>query len=237
MKTFTSPQTMKCLHTFCKHCLEQHAKRSDVGDAQGLECPRCKQFTALSDVTACTRTEQLLALFERVTTPKVCFRCENESAKWKCNDCDDFYCELCRKYHDKLKKFQSHKWTSASDVEQQCVVEKTIFCCDHTDNQVQFYCFDCETLLCTACLLKDHDSHKREFIKHAASDVKSNIVSKLTAVRQIANERFIRSENLKETRLLVQTFSDRAAEELKAKYEFLKQKLDDDYQTLKEQLQ
>ena len=115
MKTFTSPQTMKCLHTFCKHCLENHAKRSSVDDVQGLECPRCKQFTAQSDVTACTRTERLLDLYERGTKRKMCFQCETESAECKCQDCDKCYCAACKRDHDKVKVLQGHVWIDVAD--------------------------------------------------------------------------------------------------------------------------
>ena len=229
---------MKCLHTFCKHCLENHAKRSDAGDAHGWECPRCKQFTALSDVTACTRTEQLLALYERGTKRKMCFQCDTETAEWKCKDCEDFYCKTCKIDHGRIKKFRGHEWSNISEVQEDYVRDKNIICNEHADNQVEFYCFDCEALLCSLCLLKaDHGRHNRETIEVAAAVVRSNVVAKLAAVSQIANERFVRSEKLKETRLLVQTFSDNFSEELDARYEFLKQKLDDDYHTLKASLQ
>ena len=190
---------MKCLHTFCKHCLESHAKRSDVGDVQGWECPRCKQFTALSDVTACTRTEQLLALHERVTKPKVCFQCETESAKWKCNDCDKFYCSSCKDLHDQFKMFRGHQFTDVAELQEDIVVNTPIYCDAHSDEQVEYYCFDCETLLCTKCAIFDHDGHNRDSVKNSVPHVVAEVHKKLVRVDKIAQERFLRSERLKDT--------------------------------------
>ena len=227
---------MKCLHSFCKHCLEQHAKRSDVGDAQGWECPPCKQFTALSDVTACFRTEQLLVLYERVTKPKMCFQCETESAQWKCNDCDDFYCQLCKDLHDRIKKFQGHVFTSVKELTENLVVDTPIRCSIHTAEHVEYYCFECKMLLCTKCAIYDHDGHKRDSVENSVSHVVSDVNKTEAQIHEIAQERFLRSERLKDTRLLVQTFADSSHEALKTQHEDLKRKLNETFESLSKRL-
>ena len=205
MKTFTSPQTMKCLHKFCKHCLENHAKRSSVDDVQGLECPQCKHFTAQNYVTACTHTEQLLELYERVTKPKMCFQCETESADWKCQDCDRSFCAACKRDHDKVKVLQGHVWIELAESQDGLVLDAPVACSMHSGKQAKYFCFECDVMLCSLCLLQGHDGHKRDTVHNATGHVKSKVDEKLAAVKQICNFRPLMS--LKSFELVVLRFA------------------------------
>ena len=66
--------------------------------------------------------------------------------------------------------------------------------------------------------------------------VKSKVDKILVAVKQITNERFLRAEKLKDTSLLIQTYADESFDAIKSRYEFLKQKLDNDYESLTQKL-
>ena len=182
----TSPHIMKCLHSFCKQCLETTANETSLNDVKGYQCPECKEFTALSDVTACTRTEQLLALYERVTKPKVCFQCETESAEWKCNGCVEFYCDACKQLHDKIKMFRSHECVAASDAQEEMVIQKVIHCTKHPDVPVELFCVQCSTLVCLHCATLDHEGHERDSIDKSLPQVVELVGQELGKVKQLS---------------------------------------------------
>ena len=47
------------------------------------------------------------------------------------------------------------------------------------------YCFDCCSLICPNCTVKDHQGHKLEFSQIAASDTRKKLMEKLTPLRKL----------------------------------------------------
>ena len=47
------------------------------------------------------------------------------------------------------------------------------------------YCFDCGSLICSHCTVKDHNGHKLEFNKIAAPDTRKKIMEKLKPLREL----------------------------------------------------
>ena len=46
------------------------------------------------------------------------------------------------------------------------------------------YCFDCGSLICSHCLVKDHKGHESEFNKEAAPDIKKKLMEKLKPLKK-----------------------------------------------------
>ena len=91
--------------------------------------------------------------------------------------------------------------------------------------------------MCALCAVFSHDSHSRLTVQSALDHLKAEINTDLAKVRDFSNKRFLRGHLLQETRLLIQLLADKSFADVKARYDQLWQKLDDDYQKLKEQLQ
>ena len=47
------------------------------------------------------------------------------------------------------------------------------------------YCFDCGSLICSHCLVKDHKGHESEFNKEAAPDERKKLVGKLKPLKEL----------------------------------------------------
>ena len=47
------------------------------------------------------------------------------------------------------------------------------------------YCFDCGSLICPHCIVKDHNGHKLEFNKIAAPDTRKKLLDKLKPLREL----------------------------------------------------
>ena len=205
-KTFTSPKITKCLHTFCSACLDNNIDQSSIGDVKGLNCPQCQRFIAITDVTTCTNTERLLKLYENATAEKKCFQCEISRAEWRCKECDDYYCDVCKQEHDKFRKFRAHTCSRLTSTEHDStfVLNTPVYCSDHREQPVQYYCYDCNTLFCTQCAVCKHDGHRRDLVQNALTDIKDKVLESLNAVRRVGKLASLQAEELKETRALVQ---------------------------------
>ena len=47
------------------------------------------------------------------------------------------------------------------------------------------YCFDCGSLICSHCVVKDHNGHNLELIKEAAPDTRKKLIEKLKPLREL----------------------------------------------------
>ena len=47
------------------------------------------------------------------------------------------------------------------------------------------YCFDCDSLICSHCVVKDHKGHESEFNKEAAPDTRKKLMKKLKPLKKL----------------------------------------------------
>ena len=118
LETFKSPQAMKCLHTFCKSCLETNVKQVVSDNKAGYNCPECRKFSAVDDVTNNFHITQLVELYQKTKPVKNCYECESDGAEWKCQhqDCNKFYCTTCKDDHIRPRSFRHHDVIHVSDI-------------------------------------------------------------------------------------------------------------------------
>lgn len=117
--TFTEPRTLKCSHTFCSHCLEQHILV--LGRDGKCFCPSCRlEFRTPSNLEDLKSNFFVNSLLEVVdtSTPKddgsgiSCSNCSKEQTETGvCFDCGLFMCSDCLKAHGLLRNvaFEGHK--------------------------------------------------------------------------------------------------------------------------------
>ncbi len=89
------------------------------------------------------------------------------------------------------KAFPGHKVVTLEDlkkggakdiVEDIIVHEPTIQMCQHHEQAMNVYCFDCKTLICLYCSIKAHNNHNHESVKVAVSDTKKKLIQKLSSL-------------------------------------------------------
>ena len=106
LNTYTEPKTISCLHTFCRECLERHAR---VSQRQGkFRCPECQAEIDLPEGNRFDRLpnsffhKSLLGVLEaedREAIPReqqdTCSQHTEERVRYYCSSCKVCICPIC----------------------------------------------------------------------------------------------------------------------------------------------
>ena len=196
---YTEPKALPCLHYYCKQCVIRLALRSDNG--KSFSCPECRceatlpagGVDELKTAFFVNRLKTTVSTMER-THGKVEAKCElcsdsGDKAEAFCRQCAMFICKDCIKQHKRLKPFVTHDVASLEDLKlgrSKPIVMKehpTKKCLDH-DEPLNIYCYDCCTLICRDCTVKDHKEHNFEFCKKAAPTTKTKLLEELQPLKE-----------------------------------------------------
>ena len=218
------PKILKCLHTFCKSCLEAWLRQQGGG---ALSCPTCRQITEcpsnnISSLPSNLFYKQIVDIVEAYSgqgqedSPQ-CGSCdERKLLKFYCADCNHFLCEDCAGAHKKMKALRSHhvkeigkfKPTDAREYARRANV-----CKQHND-EVRFYCEQCVICICRDCAILDHRDHNIISLDKGLKKKKLEIESKMQEVQanvpRLRNER----ETLEKRRTRMNKSIERATDEI-----------------------
>ena len=184
-----------CLHTLCLKCVQHQT--SFNGE---VVCPACTKRTksrsgvgllnflpdcyvdrqgSVSQSTASEHVES------RVAEEKLCDECvEDTPATSKCADCNAALCHAHATSHPRSRASYKH---AVQQLNSQCVISRSAehqsaqSCLVHTDKAVQFFCTECNELLCEVCDYAHTSDHKQSLllIAEAAVNAKATIKAKL----------------------------------------------------------
>ena len=196
---YTEPKALPCLHYYCKKCVLRLALRTGTG--KPFSCPECRCEATLPEggvdelKTAffVNRLKTTISTMERAHG-KVEAKCElcsdsGDKAEAFCRQCAMFICKECIKSHKRMKPFVTHDVASLEDLKlgrSKPIVMKeppTKKCLDH-DEPLNIYCYDCYTLICRDCTVKDHKEHNFEFCKKAAPTMKKKLLEELKPLKE-----------------------------------------------------
>ena len=195
---FQEPKILPCLHYYCKACVQKLAWRA--GANQPFHCPECRTDTFLPQddpdqlPTAffVNRMKDVHAKLEKVEgkVKAKCEQCCGGVATAFCRHCMDFICADCVKSHKRLKVYAGHEVSSLEDLKKggaRAIVAKLPpppICKVH-EEQAKIYCYDCKSLICRDCVVKDHKEHEYEFVKKAAPETKKKLMEQLVPLNEI----------------------------------------------------
>ena len=192
LDTYNEPKTISCLHTFCCHCLENHARASH---RQGkFRCPECQaqidlpegnRFKSLPSSFFHNSLLSLLAVRRTGDGSNItCSQCKkNNSQMYYCFDCGRFMCPDCYNAHEMLSEsFDGHKVTPVKEFkaeDYEALLKRQPFCSQqfHEKEITRFFCFSCQACVCQICIVTDHRNHDIVLLDKAAHDEKPNIMS------------------------------------------------------------
>ena len=195
---YTEPNVLPCLHYYCKKCVLRLALRTGTG--KPFSCPECRCEATLPEggvdelKTAffVNRLKTTVSTMERAHG-KVEVKCElcsdsGDKAEAFCRQCAMFICKDCINQHKRLKTYLTHEVASLEDLKQGrakpiAVKEPPTKSCPNHDEPLIIYCFDCESLICHHCTVKDHRDHDFEFCKIASSKTKQNLLENLNPLK------------------------------------------------------
>ena len=103
-----------------------------------------------------------------------CEQCCGGVATAFCRHCMDFICADCVKSHQRLKVYAGHEVSSLEDLKEggaRAIVAKLPPppTCKVHEEQAKIYCYDCKSLICRDCVVKDHKEHDYEFVEEGCS--------------------------------------------------------------------
>ena len=119
-----------------------------------------------------------------------CEMCSGGVATAFCRHCVDFICAECVKSHQRLKVFTGHEISTLDELKEggaRNIVAKLSPppTCKVHEEQAKIYCYDCNSLICRDCVVKDHKDHEYEFVKKAAPETKKKLREHLTPLNEI----------------------------------------------------
>ena len=116
----------------------------------------------------------------------MCLDEENEATHY-CLDCQEYYCEICAKAHQKAKISKNHQLVSIREMKNQSqinVISKSnsqLYCQIHQQKEVELFCEDCEEPICLLCVSK-HPSHKILVISDIFENEKQSLIDLINKV-------------------------------------------------------
>ena len=218
------PKILKCLHTFCKNCLEAWLRQQREGE---LKCPTCRHITECpnSDINRLPSNlfyKQMVEIVEAYNgqgqedSPH-CGNCEEKkSLKFYCSDCNCFLCDECAGTHKKWKCFRGHHIKEignfdSSDV--QDYARKANICKKHRD-ELRYFCDKCKICICRDCAILDHQDHNKVSFEQGLEKKKSDITNKMEEVEAVGRRLENHKESLEKRRTRVEYSIDQATNEV-----------------------
>ncbi|GFR62588.1 E3 ubiquitin-protein ligase TRIM56-like isoform X1, partial [Elysia marginata] len=153
---------------------------TQYSDYREFTCPLCRKRTQLpiGGVKKLPDNFLVSSLGELVARQKpskypFCDICKlinrkHREASSKCLDCNKLLCKTCVDMHKETRVTSNH---SLFDVE----IEKDIYCKEHEDEVVRFYCEPCQTCICVLCTFTEHKDHEISQFNDAVNKYKKTI--------------------------------------------------------------
>ena len=162
---YTDPSMLPCLHSFCSKCLLKLTAEKQ----EAITCPSCSELSSIPR-DGVFPTNVCLAkgvkeheLKMKLSTPTQCEGCVTSAAAVVyCSQCCEFLCTSCRDHHNVSRKTKDHKLVDAKERDQNVSLPETPLNCPIPQHGLlKFYCEDCNTLICSDCIIcGGHKSHK-----------------------------------------------------------------------------
>ena len=222
------PKILKCLHTFCKNCLEAWLRMQREGQ---LSCPTCRQITEcpssnINSLPSNLFYKQMVEIVEAYSGTGQeddslhCGNCvEKKPLNFYCFDCNTFLCEKCAGAHSKSKLFKGHHVKEIGKFESSDVQDyaRKSSVCKKQEDELRFYCENCNICICRDCAILEHRddrNHNIVSLEGGFENKKSDITSKMKDVEAIASRLRDQKQTLEKKRARMLGSIDQATSEV-----------------------
>src|SRR6218665_1013435 len=206
LEVFTDPKALPCIHTFCMKCLQEIGFKTGKGPGAEMPCPICGRlfkippegFPGLPKHFFIERLIQVSTVPNRSTSVEdACDACLEETkeepgkeipqAGTYCVDCNQKYCEECRRQHKKFKLTKNHKLIQMNEHDggQNFMNNPASSVCKvHVQKVLDVYCADCKIVLCAICFIEEHKNHEGSHVEKLVDSFRKQVGSNAEAIKQ-----------------------------------------------------
>ena len=178
---YQQAKLLPCNHYYCRACIEELAKRSR---GRPFSCPECRKEATLppggvEELQGAFFVERMKDLFGKMAKAEgkveaMCEQCAGAKSVAFCRQCAEFICGDCARSHKKMKAFTGHVVASLKDLKRGGpksipFEEAPPTKCPDYDEQMKFFCFNCNRLICRDCTVVDHNGHNFNFFEEMCS--------------------------------------------------------------------
>lgn len=164
---------------------------------QGNEtCPTCQRSASLTwpKQVYLANEAHITRRMEEIEMGGSCANCSSgDQAEAYCCDCELIICASCAANHKDYRVFKSHKVMDSSAIESaeaytalrsHTVERRKIFCGDHHDEVLKYFCESCNVLVCHDCIIFSHLGHKYKLLSSAVETQKVDLHESLPPAEQ-----------------------------------------------------
>ena len=190
------PLMLPCLHSFCKPCLDRYIEQKEKSADNKTVCPTCYSSFPLPEDTKSFPVNLHLSHLARSRI----YEKQVEEGNVKCQICDDnpkeatsFCCHCCEFLCKKCKHY--HLYMCLSQDEEHEILELANYttgkfkihvpspkCPQHTQNELDIFCSECQRLVCLECAQKDHQDHKKGSLDDRSQEEKNELENLMIGV-------------------------------------------------------
>ena len=204
LSRYKQPKFLPCLHSYCKGCLEDMAKKSY--EQKSITCPQCKVVHELppegidgfTTFFTINNLLELLRIHENASaeTPVESIKCssglDENPAVARCLTCSMYLCESCHTIHRKWKTGKKkHDMKTLDEIKQSDKktgvksFHKMLHCAceDHEDEVLKFYCKTCKKVMCVICAMVTHKNHDFTEIRKMRSELEKQLEKQIAEVQ------------------------------------------------------
>lgn len=177
LEVYKEPQTLPCLHTFCKECLHNFIKKSSSKQDSSI-CPICRRtfWVSRNEIKSnfCLQNMIDLLTVSSTSSQTFCSFCKllnkDEKAVSQCLTCLEYVCEICAKErHTFTRQTIDHIVVPLSEVlegkyDRELQRIQKSHCTHHRGEKLRYYCVPCRLPMCRDCIVIEHASHEVKLI-------------------------------------------------------------------------
>lgn len=172
LEEFNDPRLLDCYHSFCLDCLNGYL---EIFDEDFIECPLCDKKTERPTDAGELKKNIYLQLNETEIGVSCSICGEDEFARSHCIECNQDFCRGCIKSHGGITATREHHLMNIDKDNPSGTVLRDLYCKIHSEENLNYFCVECQHLICKHCNLTAHKTHTSKHVSEVATTLRKKL--------------------------------------------------------------